>query len=265
MYRFHLFPIFGLMQLKGKTAIVTGATSGMGRAIALAYAKEGANVVASGRNETAGRTLVDEINDQAGKAIFVKGDVADPAVNESLVKRALSEFGQLDIVCTNAGDLGLGKVTELPIAAWQRTLDVNLSSVFYLLKYALPEMMKQPGASVVVNASIAAFKFFPNHPAYCASKAGLVALARQVAVDYSPNVRVNIMCPGPVDTPLIHDSAKAFPDPAIAVENAGKSTLLQRLGQPVDIASLALFLASDASSWMTGAVIPIDGGALTAS
>jgi len=253
------------MQLKGKTAIVTGANSGMGKAIALNYAREGANVVASGRNESAGKKLVDEISRASGKAIFVKGDVADPAVNERLVQQALSTFGGLNIVCTNAGDLGLGKVTELPLETWQRTLDVNLSSVFYLLKYALPELVRSSGASVIINASIAAFKFFPNHPAYCASKAGLVALGRQVAVDYGPAVRVNMMCPGPVDTPLIHDSARAFPDPATAVENAGKATLLQRLGQPDDIASLDLFLASGVSSWMTGAVIPIDGGASTGS
>lgn len=253
------------MQLKGKTAIVSGATSGMGKAIAMAYAMEGARVVLSGRNKTAGEAVLSAIRSQGGEAIFVVGDVAQPATNEQLVEEAIRAFERLDIVCTNAGDLGLGKVTDLPLATWQRTLDVNLSSVFYLLKYALPELLKQPTAAVVVNASIAAFKFFPGHPAYCASKAGLVALARQAAVDYSPTVRVNVMCPGPVDTPLIHDSAKAFPDPATAVENAGKRTLLQRLGQPADIASLAVFLASDASSWMTGTVIPIDGGALTGS
>lgn len=253
------------MWLKEKVAIVTGATSGMGRAIALKYAAEGASVVASGRNQAAGDLLIDEIRSSGGKAAFVGGDVADPAVNEKLVDRALTDFGHLDIVCTNAGELGLGRVTELSPASWQRTLEVNLSAVFYLFQCALPVLTKQKGASCVVNASIAAFKFFPNHPAYCASKAGLVALARQVAVDYGPAVRINIMCPGPVDTPLIHASAAAFPDPAIAVENAGRATLLQRLGQPDDIASLALFLASDASAWMTGAVIPIDGGATTGS
>ncbi len=248
------------MLLKGKTAIVTGATSGMGRAIARLYAREGASIVASGRNEKAGMELLSEIKAAKGHAIFVPGDVTLPSTNEELATRALEAFGGIDIVCTNAGDLGLGKVTELSIESWQRTLDVNLSSVFYLLKYTLPELAKTANGRIVINASVAAFRFFPNHPAYCAAKAGLVALARQAAVDYSPQVRINVMCPGPVDTPLIHDSAKAFPDPAIAVENAGKSTLMQRLGQPEDIAQLAVFLASNASSWMTGALVPIDGG-----
>lgn len=135
---------------------------------------------------------------------------------------------------------------------------------FFLFKFALPELLKRPSAAVVVNASIAAYKSFPNHPAYCASKAALLALAKQTAVDYGPTVRVNTMCPGPVDTPFIHDSAVAFPDPAQAVSNAGKATLLKRLGLPKDVSKLALFLASDDSSWITGSAFTIDGGFLAA-
>lgn len=251
------------MQLKGKTAIVTGATSGIGKAIALRYANEGANVIISGRKEAAGSEVERAIKNSGGEATFVAGDVSLPATNQLLVEKAVTTYGSLHIVSCNAGELGLGKVTELADESWEHTLRTNLSSAFYLLKHALPELVKSPGASVVINSSIAAFRFFPNHPAYCASKAGLIALARQVAVDYGPHVRVNVICPGPVDTPLIHDSAKAFPDPEKAVENAGNSTLLKRLGLPADVANLALFLASDASSWMTGAVIPLDGGALT--
>lgn len=253
------------MPLKGKTAIITGATSGMGRAIAIRFANEGVNVILSGRKEAAGSDVVSIINSNGGEAVFVAGDVSRPAINQLLVEKAVTHYGGLHIVSCNAGELGLGKVTELANESWERTLRTNLSSAFYLLKHALPELVKSQGASVVINSSIAAFRFFPNHPAYCASKAGLIALARQVAVDYGPHVRVNVICPGPVDTPLIHDSAKAFPDPAKAVENAGNSTLLKRLGLPSDVANLALFLASDASSWMTGAVLPLDGGALTAT
>ena len=252
------------MQLKGKTAIVTGATSGMGRAIAIRFANEGANVIVSGRKEAAGSEVASTINNNGGAATFVAGDVSQPAINQLLVEKAVTLYGGLHIVSCNAGELGLGKVTELTNESWEHTLRTNLSSAFYLLKYALPELTKRRGTSVVVNSSIAAFRFFPNHPAYCASKAGLIALARQVAVDYSPYVRVNVICPGPVDTPLIYDSAQAFPDPVKAVENAGNSTLLKRLGLPEDVANLALFLASEASSWMTGAVLPLDGGALTA-
>ena len=245
------------MKLQNKTYIITGATSGMGKAIALTFAKEGANLILSGRNEEAGKQLCKQIS---GKAYFLPGDVSESDYNQALVNLAVEKFGQLDGLSTNAGMLGLGSVTELSLEHWSQTLEVNLSSVFYLLRAALPELQKRPQAAVVINSSIAAFKSFPNHPAYCASKAGLVALAKQAAVDYAPQVRINCICPGPVDTPFIHASAVAFPDPAKAVENAGKNTLIQRLGEPEDIAKLALFLASDDASWITGAAYTIDGG-----
>lgn len=245
------------MKLKDKTFIVTGATSGMGKAIALALASEGANLILSGRNETAGKELVENIGKNA---YFFSGDVSEIRYNQQLVELAIKHFRQLDGISTNAGRLGLGSITSLDPSNWSRTLDVNLNSVFYLLKYALPELQKRPSASVIINASIAAFKSFPNHPAYCASKAALVALSKQAAVDYGPTIRINCICPGPVDTPFIHASAVAFPDPAVAVENAGKNTLLGRLGLPEDIAKLVLFLASDDASWITGSVYTIDGG-----
>jgi NAD(P)-dependent dehydrogenase (short-subunit alcohol dehydrogenase family) len=247
------------MKFQNKTYIVTGATSGMGKAIALALAAEGANLILSGRNEKSGKALTEEIGKSA---FFLPGDVSEIAYNRQLVQLAIQHFGQLDGISTNAGRLGLGSITSLDPTDWSRTLDVNLNSVFFLLKYALPELQKRPSASVIINASIAAFKSFPNHPAYCASKAALVALTKQAAVDYGPIVRINCICPGPVDTPFIHASAVAFPDPAMAVEDAGKNTLVGRLGLPEDIAKLVLFLASDDSSWITGSVYTIDGGVM---
>ncbi len=247
------------MKFLNKTFLVTGATSGMGKAIALAFAREGANLILSGRNEKAGADLVNEIG---SNAFFLKGDVSNPSYNQELVDLAIKKFGQLDGISANAGILGLGSITSLKTEDWLQTIDVNLNSVFYLLKAALPELQKRPSASVIINSSIAAFKTFPNHPAYCASKAGLVALSKQAAVDYGPSVRINCICPGPVDTPLIHDSAAAFPDPEKAVEEAGKNTLIQRLGTPQDIANLVLFLASDEASWITGSVYTIDGGVM---
>lgn len=229
----------------------------MGKAIALAFAREGANLILSGRNEKAGAELEGNLGSQS---FFLKGDVSDPSYNQKLVELAIEKFGQLDGISANAGTLGLGAITSLSIETWLQTINVNLNSVFYLLKAALPELQKRPSASVIINSSIAAFKSFPNHPAYCASKAGLVALSKQAAVDYGPTIRINCICPGPVDTPLIHESAAAFPDPAKAVENVGKNTLIQRLGTPEDIANLVLFLASDEASWITGSVYTIDGG-----
>jgi NAD(P)-dependent dehydrogenase (short-subunit alcohol dehydrogenase family) len=154
-------------------------------------------------------------------------------------------------------------VTDLPVETWRHTLAVNLDAVFYLLRSAIPAMREAGGGAIVVNASIAAFKAFPNHAAYCASKGALLALVRQVAVDVAPTVRVNALCPGPVDTPLLWDSAVAFPDPAAAVAEAGRKTLLKRLGQPEDVARAALFLASSDSGWITGTALTIDGGIMT--
>lgn len=249
-------------KLQGKTFIITGASSGMGKATALLFSKEGAELVLSGRNVERGIELVSEIENMGGKAIFLTGDVAELTHNQALVEAAFQHFGKLDGLVCRAGMLGLGAITDLEPSLWRETFAVNVDAVFYLLKFALPELLKRPSAAVVINASIAAFKSFPNHPAYCASKAALLALAKQAAVEYAPSIRINSICPGPVDTPLIHASAAAFPDPAKAVENAGKNTLLQRLGQPEDIAKLCLFLASEESSWITGAAFTIDGGVL---
>ncbi|MGB3145587.1 MAG: SDR family oxidoreductase [Maribacter sp.] len=248
-------------KLKHKVCIVTGATSGMGKAIARSFVSEGARVILSGRNEERGLSLEKELG---ANAIFVAGDVSLPAYNEQLVKKAIEHFGKLDILSMNAGILGLGSVTDLPLELWRKTMDINLSSLFYLSKYAIPELQKNEGASILINASIAAYKSFPNHPAYCASKAGSLALMRQMAVEYAPRIRVNAMCPGPVDTPLIWDSAKAFEDPDKAVDNAANTTLLKRLGKPNDVANLALFLVSEEASWITGSAMTIDGGILNA-
>ena len=250
------------MKLENKTFIVTGSTSGMGKASALLFAREGANLILSGRDASRGESLAREIRSMPAQVHFIPGDVGDVMVNKTLVRTAIECFGQLDGLICHAGELGLGSISDLTIEDWQVTFRTNVDSVFYLLKFALPEMLKRPQASVVINASIAAFKSFPNHPAYCASKAAVVALARQAALDYGPVVRINSICPGPVDTPLIHASAVAFPDPEQAVADAGKNTVMQRLGQPEDIARLVLFLASEDASWITGSCYVIDGGIL---
>jgi NAD(P)-dependent dehydrogenase (short-subunit alcohol dehydrogenase family) len=250
-------------RLDAKTAIVTGATSGMGRAIACLFAREGAAVVCGGRNAERGRGVVAEIEAGSGRAVFVPGDVGDPENAVRLVEQARRAFGGVDVAVACAGTLGLGALGELPIEEWKRTLAVNLDAVFYLLRQALPAMRERGSGAVVVIGSIAAFKGFPNHAAYCASKGALVALVRQLAIDYGPAIRANVLCPGPVDTPLIHASAAAFPDPAKAVAAAAERTLLKRLGTPDDVARAALFLATDDSAWMTGTALTLDGGILT--
>jgi NAD(P)-dependent dehydrogenase (short-subunit alcohol dehydrogenase family) len=250
-------------RLQGEAAIVTGATSGMGRATALLFAREGAAILASGRDPERGAALVEEIRSAGGRAEFVAGDVAELETNQRLVDECLARFGRLGAVSSNAGMLGLGSVSELSPDTWRQTLAVNLDAVFYLMRCAVPALRRSGGGSIVVTSSIAAFKGFPNHAAYCASKGAVVALVRQAAIDLGPEVRVNALCPGPVDTPLIWDSAAAFPDPARAVSAVGEKTLLKRLGQPDDVARAALFLASSESSWITGSALTIDGGIMT--
>ena len=250
-------------KLEGKTAIVTGSTSGMGWATAVLFAREGASVVASGRNLKRGRALVDEIRRDGGRVEFVAGDVGQVETNERLVETCRRGFGGVDVAVCCAGMLGLGSATEVALTTWRQTIAVNLEAVFYLMRFALPQMQQRGGGSFLVVSSIAALKGFPNHAAYCASKGALVSLVRQVAIDYGPRVRVNALCPGPVDTPLIWDSAAAFPVPAKAVEDVGKRTLMKRLGRPEDIARAALFLASSDSDWITGTSLTVDGGIMT--
>jgi len=247
-------------KLESKTWIITGATSGMGRATAALFHAEGANVVLSGRDQERGEALLAELDPEGDRATLLCGDVAEEAVNARLVECAMERFGALDGAVLNAGMLGLGSVTEVDVDVWRQTMDVNLNSAFYLARHALPRLKESGAGALVLNASIAATKCFPNHPAYCASKAALVALGRQMALDYAPEVRVNSICPGPVDTPLIWDSAKAFEDPDEAVKAAGEATLAGRLGRPEDFARLALFLAGPESGWITGAAYTLDGG-----
>lgn len=245
--------------LKNKVFIITGATSGMGEATARLFAAESAQLVLSGRNRERGEALVQALSEGNRNVTIHYGDIAEEATNRQLVELARERFGRLDGVLCHAGMLGLGSVTELEPKIWRQTLATNLDAAFYLLRHALPAMEKA-GGTVVLNASIAATKSFPNHPAYCASKAGLVAFGRQTALDYGPKIRVNVICPGPVDTPLIWSSAAAFPDPAAAVADAANNTLLKRLGKPEDVANLCLFLSTEQSAWITGGVFPIDGG-----
>lgn len=244
--------------LKNKVCIITGATSGMGKAVAECFSNEGIKLILSGRNTERGNALAEKLPN----CVFVAGDVSEPAYNEKLVKVAIEKFGQLDLLSLNAGMLGLGNVVDLSETLWHKTLNVNLSAIYYICKYAVPHIKKSQGGSIVINSSIAAFRSFPNHPAYCASKAAAVALMKQMAVEYAPDIRINAICPGPVDTPFLWDSAKAFDNPYSAVENAKNATLMKRLGTPEDIAKLTLFLVSEDASWITGTAMTIDGGIL---
>ncbi len=250
------------MKLRDHVAVITGSTSGMGRAIAKLFCSEGASVVISGRNRDRGRKIVEELTVSGHGAVFVEGDVGDLNTNRLIIETARDNFGGIDILVPCAGTLGLGSITDISPEEWKRTLDVNLNSVYYLLHLGIPELRARGKGSIVAIGSIAAYRGFPGHAAYCASKGALVPLIRQVAMDYSPEIRANILCPGPVDTPLLRSSAKAFPDPSKAISDVAERTPMKRLGTPEDIAKAALFLACDDSSWIDGAALNIDGGVM---
>lgn len=234
----------------------------MGKAIARLFCSEGASVVISGRNRERGSEITAELISAGNRAVYVEGDVGNFEINRRIIETAKAKFGGVDILVPCAGILGLGTITGISPQEWQNAMDTNLNSVYYLLHLGIPELQKRKNGSIVAIGSIAAYRGFPGHAAYCASKGALVPLIRQVAMDYAPGIRANILCPGPVDTPLLWSSAQAFPDPSKAVSDVAERTPLKRLGTPEDIARAALFLACDDSSWIDGAALNIDGGVM---
>ena len=252
-------------KLDGKVALITGATSGIGRAVAELMAAEGASVALNGRNEMEGDKIVKRISSKGGSALFFQADISSAEENRKLVASVLKEFGRLDILVPNAGILGLGSVTTVTEETWHQTIDTNLHAVFYLLRSAIPHLKTNGNkGSIVVTGSIAAHKGFPNHAAYCASKGALEALIKQAAVDYAPDIRINMVNPGPTDTVLYKDSAAAFPNPDTVLDEVPDSLPMKRIGYPKEIAKAVLFLASEDSSWTTGSVLTVDGGASAA-
>jgi len=242
-------------RLDGKVAIVTGAGSGIGRAIATALHAEGAAIVAAdiSGNEKA---LADELGE---RAVAVRADVTEGSDVAAMVDAARAAFGGLHVMVNNAGiDGTMGPIADCSEENFDRVIAVNLKGVFLGMKHALPVMVAGGGGSVVNIASAAGLVGFPMLPAYCASKGGVVQLTRAGALEYAAaGVRVNAICPGVIDTPLTAGIDPGMTDAATAM------TPLGRLGRPSEIAALAVFLASDESSYMTGAAVSIDGGFTT--
>lgn len=248
-----------MQEFEGKVSIVTGATSGMGKDIATRLVSLKGNVVLSGRDTDRGSSLEEELGAQA---LFVSGDVGDPLINQTLVHTARDKFGRLDYVVMSAGKLGIGSITELSVEEWNKTIHTNLSSIFYLLKHAIPVMLESGGGSIVVIGSVAAHHAFPNHPAYTASKGALPSLVRQIALDYGPEIRINLVSPAQVRTPLLYDSVKAFPNPDEILQDTAQKLPMKRLGEPGDITGTVIHLLSNQASWITGADFVVDGGFL---
>ena len=249
------------MRLKGKVAVVTGAGAGMGQAVALRFAREGARVVVAEVNTVSGKSAVEAIQRAQGESIFVHADVSEEKEVQLMIAATLKQYGRVDILYNNAAVELHGqdaRAHELSAEIWDRTHATNLRSVWLCSKYAIPPMLDQRGGSIIHVASpTGLYGCAPGYTAYSASKGGVVALTRVMAADYArDNIRVNAIVPGTTDTPMI---ARLLEDEGIRARLLALAPL-GRLGQPDDVSSLAVFLSSDESAYCTGGIYMADGG-----
>ena len=248
--------------LQGRVAVVTGGTSGLGRAGAIRFASEGAKVVVASRREAEGRDVVQEIGSEGGEATFIRTDVTQAGDIEALIVGAEDRFGKVDVLYASAGVMPTGTAPETSEDDWVSAVEVNLGGAFRLAKFGIPALERAGGGSVVLTASELGLVGARSAAAYCAAKGGVVNLTRALAIDCGAiGIRVNCLCPGPIETPMLRGWFDASPDPAEAERVQTEPVLLKRIGRPDEIAEAAVFLASDASSYMTGAVLVVDGGA----
>jgi meso-butanediol dehydrogenase / (S,S)-butanediol dehydrogenase / diacetyl reductase len=249
-------------RLEGKVAVVTGGTSGLGRAGAIRFASEGAKVVVASRREAEGGEVVEKIGAEGGDALFVRTDVTVARDVEALITRAEERFGKVDVLYASAGVMLTGTAPETTEDVYGLIMDVNVGGSFRLAKYGIPALERAGGGSVVLTASELGMVGASETVAYCASKGAVVNMARALAIDCGPlGIRVNCLCPGPIDTPMLRDWFEAGDDPAELEQRQTEPVLLKRIGEPDEIAEAALFLASEGSSFMTGSVVVVDGGA----
>ncbi|MFN8205593.1 MAG: glucose 1-dehydrogenase [Solirubrobacteraceae bacterium] len=249
------------MRLAGKVALVTGAGTGIGRASAESFAREGATVMLAGRRREPLEETVEAITRAGGRALLVTGDVARPEDAERMVHATVDELGTIDVLMNNAGQELVASVLDTTEQMWERVLGTNLKAVYLLARAALPHMLAKNGGSIINVASQLALVGARNFAAYTASKGGVINLTRSMALDYAEcGVRVNALCPGAIDTPLLRRQFEDGEGPQGTLENLARLHPIGRLGRPDEIAPGAVFLASDESSFMTGATLVMDGG-----
>ena len=249
------------MKLRGKVAIVTGAGSGIGQASAGEFAEEGAQVVVVDWNKEAGAHTAETIRQTGGEATYCYADVSNARDVETMVNTAVQHYGRLDVLFNNAAIQAMAKLADTAEDVWDRVQRVNLKGVFLGCKYAIPAMISTGGGSIINMASVLGFVGDPDLAAYCAAKGGVIALTKAGALAYGPQgVRINCICPGDVDTPLAQSYFHKEPDPERFRQEISSKYALRRIANPREVAQLAVFLASDSSSFITGTSMVIDGG-----
>jgi NAD(P)-dependent dehydrogenase (short-subunit alcohol dehydrogenase family) len=252
--------------LKGKTAIITGGACGIGRATAHLFAREGASVVIADKNEASGNVVSGEITAFGGRAIFVSANVTSAADCQRLVERAVREFGGIHVLVNNAGIIRRASIVELNEQDWDRVMAVNVKSVFLMSRQVIPLMAQAGGGSIINMASGWGLTGGPKAAVYCASKGAVVLLTKAMAVDHGPQkIRVNCICPGDTDTDMLHNEAQQLGEPKDRFLAEAARRPLGRIAQPEEIAQAALYLASDAASFVTGTALVVDGGGLAGS
>ena len=247
------------MRLKDKVAIVTGAASGIGRAAAVLFAKEGAKVVVADYDESGGKETANMIGDSGGEVSFVKTDVSKSEDIRRLIDFAMDSYKKLDIIFNNAGIEGeMASTADSDEGNFEKVIAVNLRGVYLGMKYAIPQLLKGGGGAIVNTSSVAGLVGFAGLPAYNASKGGIIQLTRTVALEYATqNIRANAICPGVIWTPMLERVTGGKEE---LIKQYAEIEPVKRMGKPEEVAALAMFLASDESSFITGAAIPVDDG-----
>ncbi len=246
--------------LEGKVALITGAASGQGRAAAQLFAAHGAQVAVVDVNDDGALETVALVEKEQGHAVAVHADVARLSDCNEMIERTVREFGRLDVLYNNAAIQMSGRLVETTEAMWDITFSTNLTAIFRACRAALPHMLAAGSGSIINTASTLGQQGSEGYAAYGAAKAGLIALTRQIAVEYGPTIRANVIAPGSIDTPRFRRVADAMDDADAFLSMLQRTIPLKRLGLADDVARVALFLASDASAYTSGAVIPCDGG-----
>ena len=242
--------------LEGKVALVTGAGSGIGKAVAISYAKEGAKVIVNDINKAHGQSVVDKIKSDGGEAFFIEADASKENEVQNLVQKSVEQYGRLDIACNNAGIGGEQNLTgDYSVEGWNKVVAINLNGVFFGCKYEIEQMEKNGGGVIVNMASIHRVAAAPMSPAYTSTKHAVVGLSKNIGAEYAQkNIRCNAVGPGYIKTPLL-DAADAE-----MIEVIKSKHPMNRLGKPEEVADLVVFLSSDKSSFITGGYYLIDGG-----